>query len=235
MYGGLFAICKVKHYLREINVLRQLLYLSSLRDLHTILNDTVGREARRIRRTAASYLCPSMPHGGNRLPGTRFFPDRHEAHSPGARQRPYPQRTSRRKDTLTSVLLARVLTLRFDTAGRPRRCAPGCRGRGLATHLKRPCRALVYIGRGGSALAQWRRQVFSLRVLDGCNFPDPSGHSDFFCRKGRVHRTAAKQAMISAQNFNKNLASLRCSFIFIYGLRLKFYWKFLLRRFLNAP
>nr|DAI99917.1 MAG TPA: hypothetical protein [Caudoviricetes sp.] len=41
--------------------------------------------------------------------------------------------------------------------------------------------------------------------------------------------------MISAQNFNKNLASLRCSFIFFYGLRLKFYWKFLLRRFLNAP
>lgn len=79
-YVEYLAIRKVTYNPRDYKPLHLIIYSNTLSEYR---GDTVGREARRSRRTAASCLCPSMPPGGNRLPGTRFFTDRHEAHSLG--------------------------------------------------------------------------------------------------------------------------------------------------------
>jgi len=87
---------------------------------------------------------------------------------------------------------------------------------------------------GSSGMAAVR--LSSLRVLDGGNSPDPSGHSDFSCRKGRAQRSYAKQAKGFPHKISiKSSLRFVAASLFFSGTRLKFSLKFLLRRFLSTP
>nr|DAN52485.1 MAG TPA: hypothetical protein [Caudoviricetes sp.] len=72
-------------------------------------------------------------------------------------------------------------------------------------------------------------RLSSLRVLDGSNWPDPSGHNDFSCRKGRAQRSYAKQANGFPHKISiKSSLRFVAASLFFSGARLKFSLKFLL-------